>query len=538
MSEDLLPAEFIAAVAAKAAPNSSVADFVAQQTCARPDGLDRDRLLASLLTTAFRDSAPPPLLKAAVDRGLTSEQDYWTGSRIDLAALALAHSDCDNSLRESALQQCTDSQLGNLGTTDRPTVLTAAVAAELRRRSAGPVPMTRQLLEQPTPAQVVLATSPLADSVFEAALELLPTEPRFALDPDDTDFEGWYAAFRDCMAAWKQMWRSVVQHHADRHLKLVQRTEGTSANGQIRDLLLSEMPWTVEPSLLKDLALADLAGFHAAVLATRLCRERRDGATIPSIRERFADQIDKLDEGGRRRVEMYLDEEGLDPTQFCNQATDWAARAAGGNWRLLLNPTEATHYGDPRPWQASPDDLKTLGRTFAQTTVSALAMWEPDPDRPVPALALLPWTVEVLTHLPIITEEVKAAVGPIIDTARQGLRSGPYRSLYNPDHRDVAELVATIEKIVAEPAPDVAARRSALGDPATVTVRDLARVEPDLLVSYLDRHPGDDALVDKALLALASVSRHSESVRIFVGETVKSLASLRLSAHRRTARAC
>lgn len=58
-----------------------------------------------------------------------------------------------------------------------------------------------------------------------------------------------------------------------------------------------------------------------------------------------------------------------------------------------------------------------------------------------------------------------------------------------------------------------ATRRAALGDPAQVTPRSLSAVTPEVLDEYLDRHTGDDQLVENALLSFAwrSSYRHDPS---------------------------
>ncbi|MET8425233.1 hypothetical protein [Nocardia sp. NPDC004860] len=303
------------------------------------------------------------------------------------------------------------------------------------------------------------------------------------------------------------MWTTVLKRQSDRHAELVDRTEDDPANDVIRSQLLRNMPWMVEPTLLKDLAAVDLDGFHTAVLTTDLCRELRDGASIEAVRNRFANRIDQLSSRGRRLVEMYFDEGVMDPKWGCNEATRWASRAVEGNWRLILNPAEAKpHYGEPYSWRASSTDLGILGRTFAETTVSALMMWEPDSDRLAGDAPLLRWVAEVLTHLPRISDDVKDVVRPIVESAREAVRASSFSVRYHHTDRGTLEkLVARIEKIAAEPAPDISSRRSALGDPAQVTRRELAEVPADVLISYLDRHTGDDLLIEKALLAVASL---------------------------------
>ncbi|MET7718209.1 hypothetical protein [Streptomyces sp. NPDC005407] len=78
--------------------------------------------------------------------------------------------------------------------------------------------------------------------------------------------------------------------------------------------------------------------------------------------------------------------------------------------------------------------------------------------------------------------------------------------------REIEEILDTIERILADPLSAVGAdrRRSALGAPGEVTVRELAGVPAQALSEYLDRHPGDDSLVEKALLACAASGHQSD----------------------------
>jgi hypothetical protein len=508
-----LPVEFVTAVAAMAGPGTAVALFASDQARVLPTGPDRERLLTGLLALAFHESAPIWLLEAAIDQGLGSKDERWAGSGIDLAATALAHPGCDSDVRGAALRGCTDVQLAALGTMRRPEALVAAVTAELRRRSPEPRPMTRDLLAQPTPPQKVLQTEKLADAVFDAALELLPVTPEPQARTDtDTDGEDRRRQFTEDLDAWKAMWRTVLEHQPDRYQLLVERTDGGPANYTIRHLLLGTMPWRVEPSLLNDLASADFDDFRSAVLTTQVCRALRGGASEQDVREHFTDQIDSLSKRGRQDIDLYLREDGFDPEWGCHEATGWASSAVKGQWRLLLNPAEArpAYYGDPYAWLASPADLEGLGRAFAEKTVEALMLWEPDQDHYVDRPVLLRWIVELLTHLPRVTDEVKAAARPIAADARKTLRIAGYNRTRYEDTADLEELVSRIEKIIADPAPDIASRRKALGDPTQVTVRELSGASAEVISDYLDRH-AEDGLVEKILLAIVSTSNGEKS---------------------------
>ncbi|MFD0632369.1 hypothetical protein [Catenulispora yoronensis] len=501
-----LPIEFVTAVAAQAAATSAAAFFAADQARAAAKGRDGERLLSALLAGPFQESAPTWLLEEAIARGLGEGDPQWAGSGIELAASALTHPDCAEDTRARALQKCTEIQLAHFGTTRRPTILAEASAAELRRRSPTPVPMTRELLTQPTPPQLVLRNERLTDVVFDAAFELLPTRPERRKDAD-LDSREEYKQYQDRFDAWETMWKGVLQHHPERHRSIVERTENGPANHIIRHLLQGALPWTVEPALLRELASANLDRFHAAILTTQLCRALRAGLSREDARKEFADRIDALPEDDRQWVTVFLDKEEFDPELGCQETADWASSAAENQWRLLLNPTKAKpgYGGDPYTWRTDAEDLADLGRCFAETVLPALEMWEPDRYGPINRAAQLRWVADVLTHLPEVTETVKAAVRPIVADARKGRNQrGSYSHGSYEDRNQLDALITNIEKIIADPAPAVAARRSALGDPAHVSVRDMTTVPASTLADYLLRHAGNDELVEKALLAIAS----------------------------------
>jgi hypothetical protein len=505
-SQDLrLPVEFVTAVAARAATGSAVAEFAAAEARVLPPGDGRERAMRALLAGPFAPSAPPWLLEEAVAQGLSGGHEHWAGSGIELAAAVLTHPDCGDSARDAALRRCTEAQLAGLGAEHRPPALTAAVAAELRRRSPDPQPMTRELLAQPTPAQLVLRFERLADAVFDAAFDLLPTGPARPRKSDVGD-DDWDKRFRDQYDAWAAMWTSVLEHHPERHARIVERTEGGDANSTVRRILLGAMPWAVGPVLLESVALADLDRFTTAVLITRVCRTLRAGASRQQTREQFADRIDALPTSDQRLVGLYLAEDGFDAAWGCQEATGWAASAAQQQWRLLLNPDQAKPtFGDLHTWRASPDDLARLGRRFAQTAVEALMMWEADPNGPPSSAGQLRWVVDVLRHLPHIDEDVKAASRLVVADARKAQHSpGSRHYPPNADSGALAEAVADIEKIIADPAPSAAARSSTLGDPDKATVHALATLSEQVLADYLRRHAGNDSLVEKALLAIAT----------------------------------
>lgn len=110
-----LPAEFITAVAAHAAAASAAAGFAAGQVRSMALGHDRERLLTALLTTPFRETAPPWLLDEAVTQGLNNKHEHGAGSGIKLAASALTHADCTDDARSLGLRRCTEVQLADSG---------------------------------------------------------------------------------------------------------------------------------------------------------------------------------------------------------------------------------------------------------------------------------------------------------------------------------------------------------------------------------------------------------------------------------------
>ncbi|MFG2846380.1 hypothetical protein ACGF12_24875 [Kitasatospora sp. NPDC048296] len=260
-----LPVEFLFAVAADAEPESAAATMAAEQVHGMAEADDRQygQLLEALLRKPHREKAPAWLLETAVTNGLrqATESEYLLGTTTELMALALAHPECDESMRADALLRCPDSLLGPLGTAGRPAALADAVAAELRRRVPQRCRMTPDLIKEPTPAQLVLRTERLHDDVFDAAVALLPDAPdRTRLE--DEAFDSWSDRIKTTFGAWERMWRVVLERHPDRHAQLVETVVGTAANRVIRDQLLGSLPWMVEPGLLRRIALDDLPVRH------------------------------------------------------------------------------------------------------------------------------------------------------------------------------------------------------------------------------------------------------------------------------------
>ncbi|TYC66488.1 hypothetical protein EH183_42440 [Streptomyces sp. CB01881] len=503
-----LPVEFLVAVAAGADAGSAAARMAAEQARALADDRQYARLLEALLTKPFRDEAPDWLLEAAVTNGLRkaeSEPDYMVGTAIELVALALAHPECGDALRDSALRRCTAGQLGSLGTLRRPPVLCKAVAAELRRRMPERPFITPALLKEPTPAQLVLRTERLHDDVFDTAVSLLPDAPDDN-GHDDESSDAWWERFKHAFAAWETMWSVALKRHPDRHSQLVDRSEGTDAHRVITDQLLGSLPWMVEPGLLRRIALEDLDRFAQAKLVARVCRALQEGSSPEEARERFAAELASLGEEGRKDIEQYLEDGGRRARWGARAAVSWACHAAEGRWRLVLNPAEAKpSYGDPYTWLTPADDLADLGRHFADVAVQALQTWQPNGSLGISKASDLRWVHAMLLHLPDVTPAVKKTVQSMIRDARHGqARPRSYDYKAQEDHRQFTGLLAAISRIVADPLPQTpATRRAALGDPAQVTPRTLSPVTADVLDDYLDRHAGDDELVEKALLSFA-----------------------------------
>ncbi|MET8623863.1 hypothetical protein ABZW30_08940 [Kitasatospora sp. NPDC004669] len=504
-----LPMEFLLAVAADAEPESAAATVTAEQVhgMAEAHGRQYGQLLEALLRKPYQEKAPAWLLETAVTNGLrqAAESEYLLGTTAELVALALAHPDCGESMRTEALLRCPDSLLGTLGTAGRPAVLTGAVAAELCRRVPQRCRMTPDLIKEPTPAQLVLRTERLHDDVFDAAVALLPDAPdRTRLEGED--YDSWSDQTKATFSAWERMWKIVLERHPDHHVRLVETAVGTAANHVIRDQLLGSLPWMVEPGLLRRIALDDLSRFGAAMLVTRVCRFLLDGGSKEETRQHFAAELADLDDSGRREVDLYLEDDVLEAKWGTDTATFWVRHAADGPWRLVLNPAEAKpSYGDPYTWLMPAEELADLGLRFAETAVKALQTWQPKDSYGISKAADLRWVHAMLIHLPEVTPAVRKTVQIMIRDARRGQarpRSYDYRA--QEDHRQFTGLLDAISRIVADPLPQApATRRAALGDPAQVTPRSLSGVTPEVLDEYLDRHTGDDQIVEKALLSFA-----------------------------------
>ncbi|MER6421915.1 hypothetical protein [Streptomyces sp. NPDC001137] len=434
--------------------------------------------------------------------------------RPTLVALALGHPSCPASLRDQTLKRCTAEQLAQLGSPRAAEWLVSAVAEEVRARGGTPPPMAPRLLEAPTQAQIVLRQGPLHDLVFAAARDTLPTAPDPGKLGEGEDADDWLERHTRAYEAWASMWRRILERNPDRHREFVEWSKHTDAERTVRDELLGSLPWSVEPALLTELAGADLGRFPYELLLAQASRMRRDGLDKQQVLDCFAAELSALPDEEQVRLRHFLSRESTTLLEIgCEAPVTWVRHAASGTWRHLLNPGQAKDGYRPVHWRAPATTLADLAARFAETAARALPFWEAedrysaiDPDE-------VAWVRDMMLHLPTVTEEVKAGVRPIVRHARK--RLSPHQRGLQPRYdrrRELEEILDTIERVLADPPPAVGAdrRRSALGAPGEVTVRELAAVPAQALSEYLDRHPGDDSLVEKALLACAASGHRSD----------------------------
>ncbi|MEU1006379.1 hypothetical protein [Streptomyces tibetensis] len=282
----------------------------------------------------------------------------------------------------------------------------------------------------------------------------------------------------------------------------------------ICDELLGSLPWAAKPALLAELAEADLERFSFEVLMARGCRMRRAGSDEQQVLDHFARDLSALSDEDQaffwhalRRPSSTLLDIG------CRAPVAWVQDAVSGTWRHLLSPTQAKDGFRPIHWHAPTALLTDLATQFAETAARALPYWEPQERSWGVTAREVAWVRDMVLRLPVITEDIKAGVRPFIRNARQRLS---YHHSSLPPHRnergEVREILDTIERVLADPFPvtGMDRRRTALGAPDEVTVRDLARIQAQELSNYLDRHAGDDSLVERALVSFAASGDRSQ----------------------------
>ncbi|MEU9473382.1 hypothetical protein AB0D78_43925 [Streptomyces avermitilis] len=512
----VLSCDFLLTAMAGSGPDDPVVQLAAQQVRTAQSRHGRSALAEALLSGPYAEQAPQWLLEAAVAADLEAEREsYHLDRGMTLVALALGHPSCPASLRDTTLKRCTVEQLALLGSPRAGEQLAGAVAEELRIRGGATPPMTPQLLEMPTPAQVVLRQGPLHDLVFEAALDALPATPDREKPDTDGDTKDWLKRRKSAFEAWESMWRQILRRHPERHRELVRWADGTDARRTVRNELLGSLPWAVEPGLLAELAAADLERFPLEVLVAEGCRMRRAGSDEQQVLAHFAGELSALADEEQVYFRSVLDPQMATLlNMWCHAPVDWVRRAASGTWRHLLNPTQAKDGYQQAHWRASAAALAGLAAMFAETATRALPFWEPEERYSAITPSEVAWVREIVLHLPTVTEDVKAGIRPVVRDARK--RLSPHHPGFPPRHdrrRELEEILDTIERVLADPPPSVGVdrRRTALGAPDKVTVRELAGLQAQALSDYLDRHTDDDSLVEKALLACAASGYRSEA---------------------------
>lgn len=541
-SRTSLPFDFLRTVIAQASADSPPTRMAVEGIRTASQSTDRDGLLMALLTGPLAQEAPEWLLAMAVESDLNREsQPYKPTNPMELTRVALSHPACPNAYRTRYLRECTEARLGVLGRREGGAALIRAVVAELRRRSATDLAIAPELLKAPTPAQLVLGEHGLHEDVFVAALDCLPSGP--GKHDGEEDVEAWMERYRAASDTWDSMWSGIVRAQTVHHRRLLTWcARHRDADRVVREHLLGSLPWHVEPTLLAEVAALDLEYFGRAVLLTRISRSCRDGLTPAQARERYADELAAASQEERDYVERFLDEEmqsGYLQTMACRSAVAWVERAGRQTWRFLLNPGEAQRLGRPREWLASQELVAALGTRFATVSLTALSLWEPDSDSRYPVVRDLGWLHALLVHLPEVPDEARQKARLVVQDTRRALSARSRAHGYSSSHsaweenRRAKELITTIMPLVTDPVPALPGRRTAsLGDPQDIGFKKLADADEDTLVAYLDRHMGNDTLVEEALLSFAArsyrksltfddvLARHSAPQQILPGLTL------------------
>ncbi|WKD31175.1 hypothetical protein [Streptomyces xanthophaeus] len=434
----------------------------------------------------------------------TEANPPYFGRQLTLTARVMGHPSCTASLRDKTLRMCSPEQLALLGSPRADDLLAAAIADVVRARIGTPPPMTPQLIDAPTAAQVLFRQGPLHDLVFESARDMLPTAP----DPDASasgDAKDWLERHKQAHEAWGNMWRQILERQPDRHRDFVEGAAGTDSEHPIHEQLLGRLPWAVEPELLAELAAADLDRLSFQILLAQGSRMRRDGSDEQQILQHYEAELSACTDEEQREFRFHLERESTTLLDFgCRAPVSWVRRAASGTWRHVLNPTQAKDGYRQAEWLSPAKTLAELAANFAEAAMRALPYWEPDNRYTAAQPDDVTWLRDMLLHLPTVTAEVKAAVRPIVRHVRGRLSNHHHGLQPRYDHRRrIEDLLDTIERVLADPPPAIGAdrRRAALGSPENVSVRELASASAQVLCDYLDRHVGDDSLVEKALLA-------------------------------------
>ncbi len=432
-----------------------------------------------------------------------------------LAIAALDNPSCPDEVRTHLLSEVDDGLLALLGWAQAGGPLPRAVVDELRSRCEHVPAMVPELLDAPTAAQRVLSFTPLNDEVFRAALELLPKAPdRSGREGESIDLR--LSRIEAAHSAWNTMWHRTLASQPERHREILDWATGTAAEQRVRNALLSDLPWDVEPELLTELAEYDLQRLPAVLLSARAARMRLDGSTTDEVRERLAAEISEHGEKRLHLLDLALEDDQFYVRMVLDEPVNWVEQRVTKNWKHILHPNEATdRFGRHRTWRTSAETLTELGRRFATAAVQVIPYWQEAYDRSSERPDSLRWLRETLTRFPGITPELRTSVRPIIRAAQAPFRADgqPWNRRPEPAPTDrLREDLSAIRELLAEPDEPSELEETPLGTPDRVSRQDLARLPTDELNRYLDSHPGDDALVEKALLSLAGATFNGRKI--------------------------
>ncbi|MER6626556.1 hypothetical protein, partial [Streptomyces sp. NPDC000931] len=271
---------------------------------------------------------------------------------------------------------------------------------------------------------------------------------------------------------------------------------GTAAEQRVRNTLLSDLPWDVEPELLTELAEYDLQRLPAVLLCARAARMRLDGSTTDEVRKRLAVEISEHGAERLHLLNLALDDDQFFVRMVLDEPVNWVEQRVAENWKHILHPDEATdRFGRDRTWRTPTETLTELGGRFATVAVQVVPYWQEAHDRSGERPDSLRWLREILTRIPVITPELRADVRPIVRAAQVHFQTDgqPWNRHLGPPAPvgRLREDVPAIKELLAEldglPEPE----ETPLGSPDQVSRQDLARLTPDELQRYLNSHPGD-----------------------------------------------